>query len=65
MNIIPLIGKAVTNDEASYQYFVESIRKFPRSGRIQSNNRSSWVQKIQDIVNMSFGAVAIHTGYKR
>jgi demethylmenaquinone methyltransferase/2-methoxy-6-polyprenyl-1,4-benzoquinol methylase len=29
MNIIPLIGKVVTNDEDSYQYFVESIRKFP------------------------------------
>lgn len=29
-NIIPKIGKAVTNDEASYQYLVESIRRFPK-----------------------------------
>lgn len=28
-HIIPKIGKAVANDEASYQYLVESIRKFP------------------------------------
>lgn len=27
---IPKIGKAVTNDEASYRYLVESIRRFPR-----------------------------------
>src|SRR6478736_3944135 len=29
-NVIPRIGKAVTNDEASYRYLVESIRRFPR-----------------------------------
>jgi demethylmenaquinone methyltransferase/2-methoxy-6-polyprenyl-1,4-benzoquinol methylase len=27
---IPRIGKAVTNDEASYRYLVESIRRFPK-----------------------------------
>ena len=27
---IPKIGKAVTNDEASYRYLVESIRRFPK-----------------------------------
>jgi demethylmenaquinone methyltransferase/2-methoxy-6-polyprenyl-1,4-benzoquinol methylase len=29
-NVIPRIGKAVANDEASYRYLVESIRRFPR-----------------------------------
>jgi hypothetical protein len=28
-NVIPKIGAAVANDEASYQYLVESIRRFP------------------------------------
>lgn len=28
--VIPKIGKVVTNDEASYQYLVESIRRFPK-----------------------------------
>jgi demethylmenaquinone methyltransferase/2-methoxy-6-polyprenyl-1,4-benzoquinol methylase len=28
--VIPRIGKAVTNDQASYKYLVESIRRFPR-----------------------------------
>jgi demethylmenaquinone methyltransferase/2-methoxy-6-polyprenyl-1,4-benzoquinol methylase len=27
--VIPRIGKAVANDEASYRYLVESIRRFP------------------------------------
>lgn len=29
-NVIPKIGKAVTDDEASYRYLVDSIRRFPR-----------------------------------
>jgi demethylmenaquinone methyltransferase/2-methoxy-6-polyprenyl-1,4-benzoquinol methylase len=28
--VIPQIGKAVANDEESYRYLVESIRRFPR-----------------------------------
>src|SRR3954463_10031008 len=30
-NVIPRIGKAVANDEDSYRYLIESIRRFPRS----------------------------------
>ena len=29
-NFIPKVGKAVTRDEESYRYLVESIRRFPR-----------------------------------
>lgn len=29
-NVIPRIGGVVANDAASYQYLVESIRRFPR-----------------------------------
>ena len=29
-NVIPKIGKAVADDEASYRYLVDSIRRFPR-----------------------------------
>lgn len=28
-NVIPKIGGLIANDEASYQYLVESIRRFP------------------------------------
>lgn len=33
-NVIPKIGGIVANDEASYQYLVESIRKFPDQVRL-------------------------------
>lgn len=29
-HVIPKIGKVVANDEESYQYLVESIRRFPK-----------------------------------
>lgn len=29
-NVIPKMGELVANDAASYQYLVESIRKFPK-----------------------------------
>ena len=62
-NIIPKIGKIITKDENSYQYLVESIRKFP--------NQTKFKQMIIDAKfentnyqNLSFGSVAIHTGIK-
>src|ERR1041384_4178062 len=35
-NIIPRIGKAVADDEESYRYLVESIRRFPRPNAFKS-----------------------------
>ena len=37
-NVIPRIGKAVADDEESYRYLVESIRRFPRP-RFQAHGR--------------------------
>ena len=41
-NLIPKFGKIITGDEASYQYFVESIRIFPKpkdfAQMIEDNN---------------------------
>ncbi len=37
-HIIPKIGKVVANDESSYQYLVESIRKFPKQVRYISQS---------------------------
>jgi demethylmenaquinone methyltransferase/2-methoxy-6-polyprenyl-1,4-benzoquinol methylase len=34
--VIPQIGKAVANDEESYRYLVESIRRFPRPAAFQA-----------------------------
>ena len=32
-NLIPLMGQVISNDRDSYQYLVESIRKFPEQVR--------------------------------
>jgi hypothetical protein len=33
-NVIPKMGQLVANDAASYQYLVESIRRFPKQVRV-------------------------------
>jgi ubiquinone/menaquinone biosynthesis C-methylase UbiE len=33
-NVIPAMGQLVAGDRASYQYLVESIRKFPRQAQL-------------------------------
>lgn len=63
MNIIPKIGKAVTGDEDSYQYFVESIRRFPSREEFKNIIENSGFSNVK-YYNMNFDIVAIHTGYK-
>jgi demethylmenaquinone methyltransferase/2-methoxy-6-polyprenyl-1,4-benzoquinol methylase len=62
-NLIPRIGKAVADDEASYRYLVESIRRFPKP--------EAFRRMIADagFVRSGFepllgGLVAIHSGWK-
>ena len=62
-NIIPFIGERVAGDRASYQYLVESIRQFPKA----ENFKLMLEQAGFDFVEyrkLSFGVVAIHTGFK-
>ena len=60
---IPTMGELVANDRASYQYLVESIRKFSNQDELQ--------RRIEDAgfigckyTNMTGGIVAIHEGWK-
>jgi len=61
--VIPKIGELVADDRASYQYLVESIRKFP--------NQETFAQMIRDAgfrsvgyTNLTGGIVAIHSGFR-
>lgn len=63
MNIIPFIGKMVTNDEESYRYLVESIRQFPTQETFKKMIEDAGFSKVA-YQNLTFGTVAIHTGYK-
>jgi len=62
-NIIPLIGEKVTGDRDSYQYLVESIRRFPDQERFAKLIRGAGFDLVKH-TNMSGGIVALHRGYK-
>jgi len=62
-NIIPLIGEKVTGDRDSYQYLVESIRRFPDQDRFDKLIRGAGFDLVKH-TNMSGGIVALHRGYK-
>ena len=61
--MIPRIGKAVADDEASYRYLVESIRRFPRVERFrQMVGEAGFVStKAEPILG---GLVCIWSGWK-
>ena len=62
-NMIPLIGEKVTGDRDSYQYLVESIRRFPDQQRFSKMIANAGFSLIKHD-NMSGGIVALHRGYK-
>ena len=62
-NVIPKFGKAIANDEESYQYLVESIRKFPKQDALKSRMEDAGFERTS-YKNLSLGIAAIHSGYK-
>jgi len=60
---IPKIGKLVAGDEDSYQYLVESIRKFPNQDNFKKMIEKAGFKNVS-YQSLNFGVVAIHTGYK-
>lgn len=61
--IVPKLGKAIAQDEESYRYLVESIRRFPDMARFKTMiEEAGFVQtKAEPILG---GLVAIHSGWK-
>ena len=62
-NVIPRMGKLIANDRDSYQYLVESIRKFPDQGTFLSMVRQAGFEKT-NYRNLSLGIAALHSGWK-
>ncbi|SNT03122.1 bifunctional demethylmenaquinone methyltransferase/2-methoxy-6-polyprenyl-1,4-benzoquinol methylase UbiE [Tropicimonas sediminicola] len=62
-NVIPPMGQIVANDRDSYQYLVESIRKFPNQERFAEMIRDAGFEQVK-YRNMSMGIVALHSGWK-
>ena len=61
--VIPKIGELVLNDRESYQYLVESIRKFPRQNEFKKMIEAAGFTNAA-YTNLTFGTAAIHTGIK-
>jgi demethylmenaquinone methyltransferase / 2-methoxy-6-polyprenyl-1,4-benzoquinol methylase len=62
-SVIPRIGKAVANDEESYRYLVESIRRFPRPDAFKHMVADAgFVRAAAE--PMLGGLVTIHSGWK-
>jgi len=62
-NVIPALGQAVTGDRASYQYLVESIRRFPDQDSFADMIAAAGFERV-DHRNLSLGIAAIHSGWR-
>ena len=62
-NVIPKMGKLIANDADSYQYLVESIRKFPDQEMFASMIREAGFDMVK-YRNLSMGIAALHSGWK-
>ena len=62
-NLLPKIGKLVTNDEESYRYLAESIRMHPDQETLKEMMETAGFERCE-YFNLTGGIVAIHRGYK-
>jgi demethylmenaquinone methyltransferase / 2-methoxy-6-polyprenyl-1,4-benzoquinol methylase len=61
--ILPLLGKVVAGDEASYRYLAESIRMHPGQEALLQMMQAAGLEGCR-YHNLSGGIVAVHRGYK-
>src|SRR3954468_14485878 len=61
--VIPPLGRAVTGDAESYQYLVESIRKFPKPNAFAEMIRAAGFSRVK-YQSLSGGIVALHSGWR-
>ena len=62
-NVIPVMGQIVADDRDSYQYLVESIRKFPDQDSFARMIREAGFDQVK-YRNLSLGIAALHSGWK-
>jgi len=61
--VLPLIGRAVAGDEASYRYLAESIRMHPDQQTLLQMLRDAGLEDCR-FHNLAGGIVAVHRGYR-
>ena len=62
-NVIPRMGELIASDRDSYQYLVESIRKFPDQETFAEMIRTAGFEQVK-YRNLSLGIAALHSGWK-
>ncbi len=62
-NVIPRLGQAIANDRDSYQYLVESIRRFPDQESFAQMIREAGFENVK-YRNLTMGVAALHSGWK-
>lgn len=62
-NLIPRMGQAIVKDRESYQYLVESIRRFPDQEAFAAMIRHAGFGRVR-YRNLSLGIAAMHSGWK-
>ena len=62
-NVIPRLGQMVAGDRDSYQYLVESIRRFPDQEVFAAMIRAAGFAQVK-YRNLSMGIAALHSGWK-
>ena len=61
-NAIPAIGQWVAHDRDSYQYLVESIRRFPDQSTFKAMIETAGFRNVS-VTNLSGGVAALHFGW--
>src|SRR5215469_2244427 len=61
--VLPLLGRVVAGDEASYRYLAESIRMHPDQETLLKMMQDAGLEGCR-YHNLSSGIVAVHRGYK-
>ncbi|KAM9331123.1 2-methoxy-6-polyprenyl-1,4-benzoquinol methylase, mitochondrial [Gastrophryne carolinensis] len=61
--VIPVMGEVIAGDWKSYQYLVESIRRFPPQEEFKEMIEDAGFFKVR-YHNLTSGVVAVHSGFK-
>ncbi|XP_063769186.1 2-methoxy-6-polyprenyl-1,4-benzoquinol methylase, mitochondrial [Pseudophryne corroboree] len=61
--VIPVLGEVIAGDWKSYQYLVESIRRFPPQEEFKEMIEDAGFFKV-NYHNLTSGVVAVHSGFK-
>ena len=62
-NVIPRLGQIIASDRSSYQYLVESIRKFPKQEPFIKLVNAAGFENTK-FRNLTMGVACLHSGWK-